>query len=189
MQESRRDVDLDLRAAFGELLGALPKELLGKIIPAERTVMLRRLSRGARAALAMVQPAATVQVEQEKGQGVTGLTEILEKMLSWRRITALHLPGHCSPKWIDVEHLVGVLGRCGSLAHLDLRANWTGAEGAERLAEVLPQCASLAHLDLSANSIGAEGAGRLAEVLGQCRSLAHLDLSGDGDHSGRVSCP
>ena len=66
-----------------------------------------------------------------------------------------------------------------TLAHLDLRWNKIGAEGAGRLAAVLGQCASLAHLDLHGNEIGAEGAGRLAEVLGKCASIAHLDLGGN----------
>ena len=37
----------------------------------------------------------------------------------------------------------------------------------QRLAGVLGQCGSLAHLDLSGNSIRDEGVGRLAGVLGQ----------------------
>ena len=73
--------------------------------------------------------------------------------------------------------LAGVLGQCGSLAHLNLSRNRIRDEGAGRLAGVMGKCWSLAHLDLGWNKIGAEGAGRLAEVLGQCRSLAHLDLS------------
>ena len=160
------DADLDLRAAFGALLGALPKEMLGKIIPAERAVMLWRVSRGAREALAIVQPAATV-----KGRGtgikIIGLAGMLENMLSWCRITALHLRGELA----DVQCLVGVLGQCRSLAHLDLSDNRIGARGAGRLAKLLGQCGSLAHLNLSCNSIGAEGAGRLAEVAEQCPSL------------------
>ena len=66
-------------------------------------------------------------------------------------------------------------GQCASLAHLNLRWNKIGAEGAGRLVAVLGQCASLAHLDLSWNGIGAEGAGRLAAVLAamaeRCPSL------------------
>ena len=45
--------DSDL-GAFGALLGALPKEVLCKVIPAERAVMLRQVSRGSQAALAAV---------------------------------------------------------------------------------------------------------------------------------------
>ena len=40
-----------------------------------------------------------------------------------------------------------------------------------RLAAVLGQCASLAHLDLRHNRIGAEGAGRLRAVAMRCSGL------------------
>ena len=40
---------------------------------------------------------------------------------------------------------------------------------------MLGQCGALAHLNLRGNRIGADGAGRLAGVLGQCGALAHLD--------------
>ena len=43
--------DVDLSAAFGPLFRALPRELLAKIVPPERTVMLCRVSKGARQAL------------------------------------------------------------------------------------------------------------------------------------------
>jgi hypothetical protein len=121
----------DLGAAFGALLGVLPKEVLGQIIPAERAVMLRRVSRGARGALAAVQPAAKVQVKQ--AHRIAGLAGILEKMLSWCRITVLQLCGELGGELADVEGVVGVLGQCGSLAHLDLSGNSIRAEGAGRL--------------------------------------------------------
>ena len=38
---------------------------------------------------------------------------------------------------------------------------------------------ALAHLGVRVNGIGADGAGRLAGVLGQCGALAHLDLRGN----------
>jgi Ran GTPase-activating protein (RanGAP) involved in mRNA processing and transport len=39
------------------------------------------------------------------------------------------------------------------------------------------QCPALAHLNLRGNSFGPEGAGRLAGVMAQCPALAHLNLS------------
>ena len=51
----------DLSAAFGPLFTALPKELLTKIVPAERAVMLCRVSKRARSALAGARPAAVVK--------------------------------------------------------------------------------------------------------------------------------
>ena len=93
------EVDADLRSVFRPLLGALPKELLGKIIPAKRTVMRRRVSRGGRGTAATVRPAAMVKAKQGQRmtgpacikiehQKITGLASRLEGMMSWCSITA-----------------------------------------------------------------------------------------------------
>ena len=181
------DVGSDLRAAFGRCWGRCPGDY--------RQDYPRREgegeSRGTRGALATVRPAATVQAKEgtrprcwalsisvlgiARPPHILGLAGLLRGMLSWCRITALHLC-HVMLSMADVEELVAVLGQCGSLAHLDLRSSRIGDQKAVRLAGVLGQCGSLAHLDLGRNSIGAEGVGRLAGVLGQCGSLAHLDL-------------
>ena len=55
------DEGADLCAAFGPLFRALPKELLSKIVPAERTIMLYRVSKGARQALMAAKPGAVVK--------------------------------------------------------------------------------------------------------------------------------
>ena len=122
-------------------------EVARRIVPAERAVMLRRVSRSMRAAMEVIKPAGVIRVK--RGQGEEEVTASLVRMMQWCRITALNLSG----------------------------TGWRlGREGMERLAAVLGQCASLAHLNLRGNSLGAEGAGRLAAVLPQCASLAHLDL-------------
>ena len=175
------DADPDLLAAFGALLGAVPKELLERIIPPERAVMLQLVSTGARAGLAAVRPAATVKARASLQGAVFGITALagrLRDMLSWCRITALHIQ-NADIKPADMKHLVGVLGKCGSLAHLDFADSNLGDEGAERLARVLSRCASLTHLILRFCRIGDRGAQKLAGVLGKgaCPSLAYLDLS------------
>jgi len=50
------------------------------------------------------------------------------------------------------------------LAHLKLRRNLIGGDGAESLPGVLAQCAALAHLNLRDNLIGADGAESIARV-------------------------
>ena len=65
--------DAVLSAAFGPLFRALPKELISKIVPAERTVMLCRVSRGARWALAAARPAAVVK-ERFENKSIGGTT-------------------------------------------------------------------------------------------------------------------
>ena len=106
-----------------------------------------------------MRPGATVQAKEGRRE-ITGLAGRLRGMLSWCRITGLHLRGVIL-RMADVEEIVGLLGQCGSLAHLDLGGHGIGDEEVGRLAGVLGECRSLAHLNLSVNSIGAEGAGRL----------------------------
>ena len=104
----------DARLTMGVRLGSLPKEILDKVFPAERTVMLRLVSKGTSSTLCAVQPAAIV--ERKKGWPgesmtiVAGLAGRLEKMQSWCRITALclHATGLGGP---DTEGLAGVLGQ------------------------------------------------------------------------------
>ena len=100
-------------AAFGPLFRALPQELLAKIMPAERTVMLCRVSKGARLALMAAKHAAVVKA---KGQCKwnAGLGEHLCGMMSWCAISVLDL------SWValgpaNVESsLQGILGKSGS---------------------------------------------------------------------------
>jgi len=66
------------------------------------------------------------------------------------------------------ELLLGELGKCKALTHLNLNSNRIGEEGAELLAGVLGECKALAHLNLNGNFISAEGAGRLAGVQAGC---------------------
>ena len=94
------DVGSDLWAA----LGALPKEIIGKIIPDERAVMLQRVSRGARETLAPVRPAATVQAKEGtrlagKAQGwqdVHGECCLLIWLLAATRLELMGHPHGCT---------------------------------------------------------------------------------------------
>ena len=84
--------DADLSGGFGELLREVPKELLTKIVPAERTVMLCRVSKGARTALAGARQAAVVKARGGHTR-IAGLEEGLREMMSWCMITVLDLSG------------------------------------------------------------------------------------------------
>ena len=68
------------------------------------------------------------------------------------------------------EHLGRTMSWCIIIV-LDFSRVTIGAEGAGRLVGMLGQCPSLAHLDLCGNNIGAEGAGSLDAVAEQCSSL------------------
>lgn len=175
LQEEARDKasNSGLCATFGPLLEALPKENLDRTIPAERVVMLGQVSRGARAVLAMLQPAAAVHAKTGRIRELEG---DLRCLLSWCRITDLRLHA-VFLGGVEMAGLIRVLGQCACLAHLDLSKTSMGLEGVGVLGAELAQCGSLAHPDLSDNSIGSEGAGMIARVMGQWRSLAHLNLS------------
>ena len=45
-------------------------EVARRIVPAERAIMLRRVSRSMRAAMAVIQPAGVIRVKSEQGQEV-----------------------------------------------------------------------------------------------------------------------
>ena len=162
-------------AALVTALETIEPRFAIRVIPEERSVMLLQVSKTMRTAMEHVRPPAMIKVK--KGQTI--LTESIQNamldMMKWCSITTINL-SNATIRAEGVGGLASVLGRCASLAHLDLCANRIGDEGAGMLAAVLGQCASLAHLDLRVNEIGDEGAGRLAAVLGQCASLDHLNL-------------
>eukprot|EP00961_Rhodomonas_salina_P199217 2687255-Rhodomonas_salina.3 len=144
---------------------SLPPVLLGHVWPARRVVTGLRVCKQLRSAL-IVHSTSIVLVQRAGGRCVSE---------DFRR-----LPPHLSVTltlrtW--AKRLAGVLGECGSLAHLDLSTAGISAAGAGRLARVLGQSRGLAHLNLCRNRIGAEGVGMLAGVLAECKELTHLDLS------------
>ena len=167
-------------------LEELEEQLVWRVIPAKRAVMMQQVSKTVRWAMERVKPPAMIKVKEN--QGMERVAEGLRQMTRWARITAIDLVA-CEIEAEGKGRLAEGLGQCSSLAHLNLGINTVGAEGAGRLAAVLGQCPSLAHLDLGFNSIGDEGAGRLAAALGRCPSLAHLDLSWNsigGEGAGRL---
>ena len=83
-------------------------EVARRIVPAERAVMLRRVSRSMRAAMEVIKPAGVIRVK--RGQGEEEVTASLVRIMQWCQITSLIL---CDIGW--------TLGR----------------EGMERLASVL----------------------------------------------------
>ena len=80
--------DADLSAAFGRIFGKLHKELAAKIVPAERTLMLSRVSKGARQALMAAKPTAVVKA-RGGGRRIAGHWENLGRTMSWCIILSL----------------------------------------------------------------------------------------------------
>ena len=157
-----------------------PTELMQRLIPADRAIMLGMVSKEMRAAMGRVKPAARVKAKQAAragaGQGPQSMmTSEGAGMMSARA------PQTAVMKPISMlERGVGKLQEWCRVTALDLSAIKIGGEGAGLLAAVLPRCPSLAHLHLGWNRIGNEGAGLLAAVLPECPSLAHLHLGCNG---------
>ena len=118
----------------------MEEELARRVIPAERAVMMRQVSKTVRTAMGRVQPPAMIKVK--KNQGMERVAEGLREMTRWARITAIDL-ADCQMKAEGAGRLAAVLGQCPSLAHLDLGHTFIGAEGAGRLDAVAQQCPSL----------------------------------------------
>eukprot|EP00961_Rhodomonas_salina_P197987 2671482-Rhodomonas_salina.8 len=153
---------------------SLPPALFKQLWPAERVVVGLRVCKQLRkdlmdncASILLVQKVGAKLSVRHISKDLRRLPKNLPVTLKWNQRNAV--------KW-----LVGSLGECMALAHLDLGGNDIGREGASMLAGALMECTALAHLDLSGNDIGAEGAESLAGVLGGCTALTHLDLSGNG---------
>ena len=83
-----RDEDANLSPAFGPLFRALP-ELLPKIVPVERTLMLCRVSKRVRWVLMAAKPAAFMKVKAG-GEGFVHLEERKRRMMSMCTVTVLH---------------------------------------------------------------------------------------------------
>ena len=120
-------------SALVRALEAMEEELARRIIPGERCMMLRQVSKTMRTAMERVRPPVMIKVKRRQR------TESVEKgimdMTRWYRITAIDL----SNARIGAEgagRLAAVLPQCPSLAHLDLGLNEIGAEGAGRIEEV-----------------------------------------------------
>ena len=157
------------RSALLRAVENFPEELLSRICPAERAIMLLATSARVRGLLTRMQrrlPAVVRMVPTDSPQ--------------WNRIRwRCWLAGTADWNQLPINSLASELPRLQtrcSVVRIDLSSRGIKAQGAGRLARVLGQCSSLAELYLSCNNIGDEGATSLAGVLGQCSVLTTLDL-------------
>ena len=188
-------------------LETIPDDLLSRMCPAERAVMLAatskhvlaRLKRATTlervpAVLQMKCPAkwnhfrwkcwlaGAAQMKWLNQPPLKLLVRELPRLQSWCSIMTLNL----SDCWISARgasDLAMVLGQCSScntsLTALNLAGNGIGEAGARSLVGVLGDCFSLEELNLGRNNIGDEGARSLRGMLGQCSSLMKLHLGGN----------
>ena len=188
-------------------LETIPDDLLSRMCPAERAVMLAatskhvlaRLKRATAlervpAVLQMKCPAkwnhfrwkcwlaGAAQMKWLNQPPLKLLVRELPRLQSWCSIVTLNL----SDCWISARgasDLAMALGQCSScktsLTTLNLAGNGIGEAGARSLVGVLGDCFSLEELNLERNNIGDEGARSLRGMLGQCSSLMKLHLGGN----------
>ena len=95
----------------------MEEELARRVIPAERAVMMRQVSKTVRTAMGRVQPTAMIKVK--KNQGMKRVEVGMREMTRWARITILDLDG-CKIQGAGAGRLAAALGQCPSLAHLIL---------------------------------------------------------------------
>ena len=174
----------DCPSALVRALETMEEGVASRVIPGERTVMLREVSMTMRTAMESVRPPAVIKVKKNEliqrrrsmlEEEFTRVRRGIVDMMKWCKITAIDL-SHVTIRAEDTAQLADVLGQCSSLAHLKLARSEIRAPGAGRLAAVLPQCPLLAHLDLCGNDVSSRGAWRLTAVLPRCASLPHLNL-------------
>ena len=121
-------------------LEELEEQLVWRVIPAERAVMMQQVSKTVRRAMERVKPPAMIKVK--KTQKMARVEWGLREMTRWARITAIDL-ADCEIEAEGAGRLAAALGQCPSLAHLIINSNSIGAEGAGRLDAVAEQCPSL----------------------------------------------
>ena len=119
-QSEQRSVDVVPSSALVRALEAVEKELARRVIPGERSVMLRQVSRPMRAAMERVRPPALIKVK--RGQRAQTVERGMLDMTQWGRITAIVL-SNVEIGAAGAARLAAVLGQCPSLVHLDLRAS------------------------------------------------------------------
>ena len=119
-QSEQRSVDVVPSSALVRALEAVEKELARRIIPGERSVMLRQVSRPMRAAMERVRPPALIKVK--RGQRAQTVERGMLDMTQWGRITAIVL-SNVEIGAAGAARLAAVLVQCPSLVRLDLRAS------------------------------------------------------------------
>ena len=136
-----------------------PTELMQRMIPADRAIMLGMVSNEMRAAMGRVKPAARVKGQASRGPASRSRGKC---RASARKYDAQRGGKHGARKALQtalikpialLERGLGNLQEWCRVTALDLSAIEIGDEGAGRLATVLPQSTSLAQLHLGSNVI------------------------------------
>ena len=173
----------DATATIGlqDALELLPQELHRKMLPANRTFVLRRTSKTMCAAVEN----AKLDTVVKRRSGVkfpngAGLQDKLNCLNAWCRVTVLDL-SNCALREGGGQAIAAVLRENRTLTNLNLGSNSLGEGGAQAIAAALRVNTTLTNLNLGDNRLG-EGeikAQAIAAALRVNTTLTNLNLYGN----------
>jgi hypothetical protein len=161
----------DARATMGlqDALSLLPQEMLIKMVPTTRTILLRRTSKKMRTAVEN----AKVDVVVVRRRGVKfrngeGLLDKLNGLNAWCRVTELRL-NECELGEGGAQAIAAALRVKNTVTSLNLETNELGEGGGQAIAAALRENHTLTSLVLGYNSLGEGGA---CQSTGNCCGTA-----------------
>ena len=157
----------DARATMGlqNALELLPQELHHKMLPANRTFVLRRTSKTMRAAVEN----AKLDTVVKRRYGVkfpngAGLQDKLNGLNAWCRVTVLDL-NECELREGGAQAIAAGLRVNHTLTELNLERNGLGEGAAQAIAAALRENHTLTKLHLCNNELGEGGGQAIAAAL------------------------
>ena len=158
------------------------------MLPASRTITLRRTSKTMRAAVEKADAVVESRDEIQFPDG-QGLVDKLHGLNAWCKVTVLRLKdcGLGSTGAVRLSEAIASF-LSASLVEMNLEKNEIGAGGGRALAKALRPNTTLTSLNLRDNVLGEGGGRALAETLRFNATLTSLKLSwnGLGDGGGRL---
>jgi len=163
-----------------DTLEMLPQELHRKMLPANRTFVLRRTSKTMCAAVEN----AKLDTVVKRRSGVkfpngAGLQDKLNCLNAWCRVTVLDL-NNCDLREGGGQAIAAVLRENHTLTNLNLADNWLREGGGQAIAAALRENHTLTNLNLGDNWLGEGGGQAIAASLRENHTLTNLNL---GDSS------
>ena len=163
--------------ALQNALEVLPQDLHHKMLPANRTFVLRRTSKTMCAAVENAkQDTVVVRKSGVKFRNGAGLQDKLNCLNAWCRVTVLDL-SNCALREGGGQAIAAVLRVNTTLTNLNLRGNSLGEGGGQAIAAVLRVNTTLTNLNLRGNELGLGGAQAIAAALRVNTTLTNLNLA------------
>jgi Ran GTPase-activating protein (RanGAP) involved in mRNA processing and transport len=168
----------DATATIGlqDALELLPQELHHKMLPANRTFLLRRTSKTMCAAVENAKlDTVVVRSSGVKFPNGAGLQDKFNGLNAWCKVTVLDL-NECGLREGGAQAIAAVLRMKTTLTNLNLKDNWLGEGGGQAIAAALRENRTLTNLNLGSNSLREGGAQAIAAALRVNTTLTNLNL-------------